>query len=813
MALGRSVEVDEEERRHPLVRVVLILLLLLLLLVAGAAAGAGVWLKHAMRASLPELDGTVLTPGLSATVTVRRDEHGVPHIQAANLDDLLFAQGYVTAQDRLWEMDMARRMAGGTAAEILGSKLVDHDRMERILAMRPTAERLTSSLSPQEQKLFEDYARGVNAFINTHQDRLPAEFRVLFYKPDQWHPMDSMLVVLSMVQLLDEHWPEKLEREHITARLGPTLARDLYPTGSWRDHPPVSDQTPLTAPNQVIPDVPLDPSQWGLLHDDLAPVIRMTAGDLANCVGCISGSNEWVVSGSRTASGQPMLSNDMHLPHQIPNIWYEADLEAPGFHAAGLTIPGLPLIVAGHNEHIAWGFTALYGDTQDIYVEHVNGQDEYEGPDGNWHPIEHDPETIHVRGGQDVHVDVERTGHGVVITPLIPGEKRTLALKWDIYDPKAAGYPLLAMDTAANWTDFRNALATWWAPTQNVVYADDPGHIGYQAVGDIPLRPGGLAGVPITDNQHEWQGFIPFDQLPTASDPPDGILATANARVTPDGYPTPLTLEWADPYRNERIWKWLEPKDKLTQKDMLTLQTDVYSSLDQEIAQRLAYGIDHASKTDARLREAANLLRSWDGAVTVDSAPAAIVAAAKAVFPPLVLKPKLGSDWTMYHWAESLFVEEQMMMNEPPAWLPPGYASWDDFLADVVRQGLEQARAPLDLKAWKYGYAHPVDVEHPLFGMLPWVRKWTGTGVQPQSGDTSTVKQVGRTFGPSQRFTIDWSNVDGATENILTGESGDPLSPYYMDQWPYWYGGKTFALPFSEAAVAAQTAHTLRLEP
>ncbi len=283
----------------------------------------------------------------------------------------------------------------------------------------------------------------------------------------------------------------------------------------------------------------------------------------------------------------------------------------------------------------------------------MNAQDEYEGTDGAWHPIERDPETIHVRGGADVHVDVERTGHGVVITPLIPGEKRTLALKWDIYDPKAAGYPLLAMDTAENWTDFRSALQTWWAPTQNVVYADDQGHIGYQAVGDIPLRPGGLAGVPIADNQHEWQGFIPFDQLPTAFDPPDGILATANSRVTPDNYPTPLTLEWADPYRNERIWKWLEPKQKLTQQDMLALQTDVYSSLDQEIAQRLAYGIDHAGKSDARLREAADLLRSWDGAVTVNSAPAAIVAAAKAVFFPMLLKPKLGDDWKLYRWAKA----------------------------------------------------------------------------------------------------------------------------------------------------------------
>jgi penicillin amidase len=519
------------------------------------------------------------------------------------------------------------------------------------------------------------------------------------------------------------------------------------------------------------------------------------------------------VAGSRTASGQPILSNDMHLPHQIPNIWYENDLKAPGFHAAGVTVPGLPFVVAGHNDHVAWGFTALYADTQDLYVEHVNAQDQYRGVDGAWHPIENTQETIRVRGGRDVTVDVERTSHGVVISSIIPGERRTIALKWSMYDPKVTGYPLYDLDTATNWTVFRNALREWWAPTQNVVYADDKGHIGYQAIGEIPLRPNGLAGVPINDEQHEWQGFIPFDQLPSAYDPPDGILATANARITPDGYPTPFTLEWADPYRNERIWKWLEPKNKLTQQDMLTLQTDVYSELDQEIAQRLAYAIDHASYAEPRLRQAADLLRSWDGVVAIDSAPAAIVNAAKQVFFPMLLRPKLGDDWKLYRWAESLFAGEQILTNQPAAWLPPHYPSWDDFLADVVRQGLDQDHAPHDLRTWRYGYAHPVDVEHPLFGLLPWFKDWTGTGAQPQSGDTTTVKQVGGTFGPSQRFTIDWSDADGATENILMGESGNPLSPYYRDQWPYWYHGTTFALPFSDQAVAAATTHTLRMEP
>ncbi|MGC2620039.1 MAG: penicillin acylase family protein [Acidobacteriaceae bacterium] len=810
MALGRNVEVDEG-RRHPVLRVLLILLVLTIVALAGTVVTGGIWLKHRMRSSLPQIDGRVVATGLSAPVMVERDQHGVPHISATNMDDLLFAQGYVTAQDRLWELDMARRMAAGEAAEILGPKLVDHDREQRVLAMRATAERLTSAMDEESRRYFEDYARGVNAYINSHQDRLPAEFRLLMYEPKPWQPVDSMLVVMSMVQMLDTQWPDKLTRERVTARLGPTLAADLYPTGSWRDHPPITTEPPITAPQQNIPDVPLDESQTGKLDGDLLG-LRALMGAPA-CLGCNPGSNNWVVSGSRTASGKAMLSNDMHLEHQIPNIWYEADLRAPGFHAAGVTVPGIPLITAGHNEHVAWGFTALYGDVQDIYVEKVNAQDQYLGVDGAWHPVEHDPETIHVRFGRDVTVDVQRTDHGMVISPLIPGEKRTLALDWDVYDTKSIGFPLLGMNRAQNWTEFRAALRQWFAPTQNVVYADDQGHIGYQAVGLIPNRPGGLVGVPIDDTQHEWKGFLTLDQLPSSFDPPDGILATANSRVTPDNDPNPLTLEWAGPYRNERIWKWLAPKDKLTQQDMLTLQTDVYSEVDQEMAQRLAYGIDHARRTDAQLRQAADLLRTWNGEMSVNSAPAAIVTAAKAVFWPMILQPKLGDEWRLYSWAERTYAGEQILMKEPAAWLPKQYASWDDFLADLVRQGLAQAHAPGDLATWRYGVAHPVEVEHPLYGLLPWFKDWTGAGPQPQSGDGTTVKQVGRSFGPSQRFTIDWSAVDGATENIVMGESGDPLSPYYRDQWPYWYGGKTFALPFSEAAVTAATAHTLRLEP
>lgn len=811
MTLGRSVQLEEEEkRRHPVVRFLVgFVVFVLLALVAGVLGGAW-WLRHAMRDSLPQLDGQIRLPGLTADVTVRRDQHGVPHIEATTFDDLFEAQGYVTAQDRLWQMDMARRSAAGELAELLGKKLVEHDRVQRVLQMRATAERMTASLSERDRRFFEDYARGVNAYIDSHGEHLPAEFRLLHYRPKAWQPVDSVLIGLSMVQTLDEHWPDKLGREKIEARLGPTLAADLYPTGSWRDRPPTVAPPDLTAPQQNIPDVPLDESQSSL--HDLLHLREAIYGTTDICRECIPGSNEWAVSGAHTESGKPLLSNDMHLEHGIPDTWYEIDLKSGSFHAAGVTIAGLPFVIAGRNDHIAWGYTSLYGDTQDVYVEQTNDQNEYLGASG-WHPFEHSQETIHVRGSSDVTVDVERSDHGVVLNPLLPNEKRTLSLRWAAYDPRAFNIPLFDLDSATDWDSFHQAMSTWWAPTLNVIYADDQGHIGYQAVGYIPNRPTGIKGTPIADTQHEWQGFVPFDQMPSTLDPANGILATANSRVTPDNYPYQLTLEWASPYRNERIWKWLSGKDKLTPADMLALQTDIYSELDQEFAQRFAYAIDHAHKTDARLRQAADLMRSWDGVVGIDSAPAAIVAAAKHVFWPMLLQPRLGDDWKVYEWAESAFAQEEIIMHAPAQWLPKEYSTWDDFLAACVSRGLADGRAPADLREWHYGYAHRVDIEHPLYGLLPWFKKWTGTGAQPQSGDTSTVKQVGRTFGPSQRFTMDWRSIDGSTENIVMGESGNPISPYYRDQWTYWYSGTTFPLPFTDASVEASTTHTLRLLP
>ena len=784
-------------------------LLVFLVLALLLAWGGTLWLRHAMRASLPQLDGQVRVAQVAKPVIIRRDQHGVPHIAAASMDDLVVAQGYVTAQDRLWQMDMLRRFAAGDLAEILGSSAVEHDRTQRILQMRTAADAALHVMSPTDRRFLDDYARGVNAYIAQAQDHLPAEFRLLHYQPRPWQPVDSVLVGLNLAQTLSMDFPTKLAREKLAAKLSPDLMADLYPVGSWRDHPPISSAPDITAP-QDVPQIPLDASQTRL-EDILHLEKLLPSSPMLDCRECAPGSNDWVVSGAHSVTGMPLLSNDMHLTHTIPDTWYEAQLTSGDFNVAGVTLPGIPFVIVGHNAHIAWGFTLLYADVQDVYVERTRGN-EYATPQG-WQPFVHVREAIHVRGSHDLTLDVLRTDHGPVVTPLLRHEKRTLALRWTVYDPNAVTMPFYEVNSAQNWEQFRAAFASFGGPPQNAVYGDTQGNIGYQAVGKVPLRPNGLAALPITDTNHEWQGYIPFDKMPAVYNPPGGILATANSRVTAKNDPYPLTLDWASPYRNERIWKVLASKPKLSAADMLALQTDIDSTVDQELAQRFAYAIDHAAHTTRRLRQAADLMRSWDGRVTIPTPAATIVDATRAAIWPMLLKPKLGEDWKLYQWGESPFVEEQLVADQSTRWLPANDSSWNEFLTAAVDQGMTTLHAPLDLQHWHYGNVHPVEVEHPLYGMVPWLRRWTGTGLWPQSGDGTTVKQVGRVFGPSERLTVDFSNLDRTTLNIVIGQSGDPLSPYYIDQWPHWYHGTTFRLAFTDAAVQSNTAHTLTLVP
>jgi penicillin amidase len=836
------------------------------------------WFYRAVRAALPQVDGTIRLSGLAGPVTVTYDALGVPNIAASNLPDLFFAQGYVTAQDRLWQMDMTRRYASGDLAAVLGPEYVKLDREHRILGLRQVAEKTVASMDVAQRAHFEAYAAGVNAYIEQHQKTLPLEFRFLTYFPHVWTVEDSVLVGLSMTEFLNHGlYKDELEKEKVLAKLGPELTADLYVNSSWRDHPPGTDTTSIeneipgeTTPGEeedpaprkksshvtpeIKPQIPrlaaLAPSKnapgesesqyrgpstprpvamaTGLVAQDdrdnggiygaaeAAPLQRLRAPLQSNAFddSLHPGSNNWVVSGAHTASGKPLLSNDMHLDLHIPNVWYEAHLTAGDFDVAGVTLPGVPFVIVGHNRYIAWGFTNLGPNVEDLYVEKFSDKGEYLTPQG-WLQPERRKEIIRVKGRPEVNVDVEVTRHGPIISDIIPGETRKLALKWTVYDPQAEGAPFFAVDSAKNWQEFRAAFSQFGAPGQNVVYADVEGHIGYQATGLVPIRARGDGSFPVPgdDNSYEWTGYVPYDKLPSVYDPPSGIIATANGRITPDGYPYTLSIEWGSPYRTERIYRLLNANKKLTPPDMLAIQTDIVSAFDRFCAERLVYAVDHTSTASRRAKSAADLLRNWDGVMSTDSAAPTVAYFSRKKLEELLLKPKLGDDWKQYRWFMSPVWLENILSHQPARWLPEGYANYDALLTAAVEGAVSDAEAPSALAMWRWGRVHRLDIKHPFWSNFPILKRGAGPGPQPLSGDGETVKQVSAHFGPSERLTVDFSNFDSSTLNIVNGQSGNIFDEHYNDQWDAYYRGRTFALPFSAAAVQRAGVHHLRLEP
>jgi penicillin amidase len=648
-----------------------------------------------------------------------------------------------------------------------------------------------------------------------------------------------------MVKDLNYHYfDDALAREKILARLGPELTADLYVNRSWHDRPPTVMREELAEPpsNSGEPDEEEDEDDSGPDNSVTRETISGgTPEDLA-----VNGSNNWVVSGGHTVTGKPLLANDMHLGHQMPNLWYEAHLRAGSLDVAGVTLPGMPYVIVGHNQRIAWGFTNVGPTVTDVYIENFNPQGEYQTP-GGWARPEHRVEVIHVADAPgiaarftrrlrqlfhlpvakkpDVTVDVTITRHGPIITELMPGETRPLALRWTLYD--GLHMPFFDVNAAQNWEEFRKAFAQLDAPGQNVVYADVEGNIGYQATGKIPIRAAGDGSLPVSgaDNAHEWVSYIPFEKLPSIYNPPSGIIATANGRITPDGYPHSISMEWEAPWRTERIYHVLESGRKFSAADMLALENDIRSEADLLAAERLVYGVDHASKPSARARQAADLMRGWDGRMLASSAAPTITESSIRELQRLLLEPKLGRapadprqreevlSWRTYSWEMRSVWLENILLHRPKRWLPEQYANYDELLAAAVEAAVNRPEAPKDLAAWRWGTFNAVEIQHPVLGMIPLLKYWAGPGVREQSGSGYTVKAVTRHHGPSERFTADLADLDQSTLNLVTGQSGNLLSPYYMDQWKAWYEGTTFNLQFSTKAVEGAKAHRLVLEP
>ncbi|HEX8131639.1 MAG TPA: penicillin acylase family protein [Pyrinomonadaceae bacterium] len=810
-------------------------------------------------------DSKALTlAGLRAPVRIRRDERGIPHIEASNETDLYFAQGYATASDRLWQMDLLRRTARGELAEIFGRPALEEDKRRRIYGFAALSDALVSRTSAPTRAALKAYARGVNAYIETRGGAdapLPSEFQIIGYKPRPWRPADSLVIGKIFAETLSTSWPTDISRA-LLADLPPARRAQLLPESSTLDvivvgHDEVKSQSPSKdrkKPAAKRRNAKLRAAKTGAAQIDaaslssfverervelLAEVERVTAltrSSLERIGLYMEGravSNNWVASGKRTASGKPLLANDPHLPPSAPSVWHMAHLSAPGMHVAGVTAPGAPGIIIGHNEHIAWGMTNLDPDVQDLYLERFSADKKnfYETPAGLREAVVR-REEIKVRKGltdastETVNFDVTETRHGPII---LEREGKRYALRWTAFDAERTEFDAFyKINRARDWNEFRAALGDYSGPTQNFVYADTAGHIGYYGAGRVPVRHNGDGSVPYdgATDAGEWNGFIPFDELPHVYDPPSGLIVTANSRVVGRSYPHHLTHEWAAPYRARRIYDLLDGKRKLTAEDYRAVQGDVYSIYGVGFA-RSAAGLlralpPHADVAgeqtiqDGKLREAVAALEQWDGRVTADSRVAVLVAEMSIAFRRRILNAALGEARARsFRWGSYDLFFGRIAAERPAEWLPKEFANY----GELMRACFEDARAVLsarhgaDESAWTWGRHYPARFSHPL-AVVPFIGSRFAIEPFPVNGSgwsAGATVNVGASV--SMRFIADVSDWDKTQQGIMLGVSGDPASPHWSDQLADWRAVRPRVFPFGANAVAAHTRQTLVLAP
>ncbi|ONI71650.1 penicillin acylase family protein [Kribbella sp. ALI-6-A] len=814
-------------------------------------AGTGIFV---VRHSFPSYDGTIELTGLEADVEVVRDANGIPQIYADKPADLFAAQGYVAAQDRFFEMDFRRHVTSGRLAELFGRDALETDKFVRTLGWRRVAEKELGLLSPATRQYLDDYARGVNAYLDQHSGSgLSLEYAVLSlggtdYRPEAWTAADSLAWLKAMAWDLGGNMDEEITRTKLAATLPAKTIDSLYPAYPYDRNEPILSSGSVddkgkftTAP--VNSQAPARAMFSKSLLKSLDSVDKVAKGlPLLLGRGDGIGSNSWVVSGEHTTTGKPMLANDPHLGATMPGIWTQVGLHCNKFSpqcpfdVSGFSFSGLPGVVIGHNSAISWGFTNMDPDVMDLYLERLSGNSAlYKG---QLEPLQLRTEEFKIAGQKEPErIVVRESRHGPLISDIDDDAKETgelaakgksaeaygIALRWTALTPGRTADAIFAMNKAQSWSAFRTAATLFEVPSQNLVYADREGHIGYQAPGKVPLRRVGTGDWPVPgwDPRYDWAGYIPFEAMPTEFDPDDGVIVTANQAVVPKSYRYHLTNDWDYGYRSQQILERIQAAGKLDVAAMSSIQLDTKNrNAEMLVPYLLRIGIP-----DDFDKQGQDTLKGWDFTQPADSAPAAyfnivwrnLLADTFHDQLPEAVWPDGGSRW---------FEVMRNLVRQPNnSW-------WDDLRTpqresrdDIMREALVQARAEITTKMarepsnWQWGRLHRLTLTNQTLGTsgIGVVEKLFNRGPYELGGGSSVVnatgwdasKGYGVTATPSMRMVVDLSDFDKSRWINLTGVSGHAFTDNYTDQTELWVKGETLPWAFSKGAVEARREHTL----
>jgi penicillin amidase len=775
------------------------------LVVVATLAGAYLFWR-----AMPTYSGSEKLPGLTAEVRVWRDAYGVPHIFAASMDDAARALGYVHASERLFQMEVQRRVGQGRMSEFRGADLVNVDKYIRTLGFYREAEASFAALSPPTQKRLQAYADGVNAFLDSHKDALPPEFLISGDSPEPWKPADSLVFgKLLSLQLSNNYKLESL-RAHLRQKLGPERAAWMFP--GLKPDAPITTEPALNATH----------ASRESLEDQIGALIGVSHG----------ASNEWVVAGSRTITGKPILANDPHLDLSAPIFWYLARIVTPEGSVKGGTVPGTPLVLIGQNDTIAWGFTTANTDVQDLFIETIDPSDptKYLTPDGP-KPFETRVETIHVKDGADINLTVRATRHGPVLSDVStdlgslaePGKAIALAFT-GLGDRDTTAEAFMRLNGAGNWGEFLDAMRLYQTPTQNIVYADVSGDIGFFSPGLVPLRKSGdgLAPVDGASGDFDWIGTIPFEQLPQLHNPEIGFAFNANNANVPNDHQPTFGQDWEEDFRARRIQQFMDTIDKHSLDTSAAMQADHLSLA----AKALQPFIGMIAPSDERARQAQAMLASWDGVMDKDRVEPLIFTAFLASLRRILLEEKTGLK--MEEKGPYAVTTLISLMHDHPSWCDAPERP-DPDCRKALGRALDEGLALLvkrdgpDMSQWRWGTEHVALLQHQVFSHVPLLDRVSDLSVPSSGGfytldrgggfETPPDKPFARTHAGGFRGLYDLAAPERSRFIIATGESGHIFSRHYRDLVPLWIDGKSITLTGSEDDLKKAGAAELTFSP